>query len=91
MDMQVISIGRSSVNDIHMSDQDDTISRRHAELVVGPSGDMLLTDCNSTCGTYVLINGQWEAVKQHVVRHSDELRLGKNTVLTVSDILRMRR
>ncbi len=89
--MEVISIGRSSVNDVCMGDSDETISRRHAELVIGNSGDILLTDCNSTCGTYVLVGSNWEAVSQQLVGYSDELRLGNNTVMTVDNILRMRR
>lgn len=88
--IRTISVGRSSVNDVCLGDGDGTVSRRHIEVTIGQSGDVLLTDCNSTCGTYVLENQEWQSVSQKIIRYSDQIRLGNgNSILTVDEILRM--
>jgi len=62
-------IGRDPDGELVLSD--DTVSRRHAEIV-GAAGEVLLVDKGSTNGTRV--NG--ERVVQHVLQDGDEVRLG---------------
>ena len=88
--IKTITVGRSSVNDVCLSDSDETVSRRHLEITIGKSGDVLLTDCNSTCGTFIFENHEWLSVTQRIIRYSDQIRLGNgNSILTVDELLRM--
>lgn len=50
--MKVYSIGREQGCDIVINDPTDVISRRHATLVVSPTGKMTITDLSHN-GTYV--------------------------------------
>lgn len=88
--IKTISVGRSSLNDVCLGENDGTVSRRHIEITIGKSGDVLLTDCDSTCGTFVYENQEWQSVSQKIIRYSDQIRLGNgNSILTVDEILRM--
>lgn len=87
---KTVMIGRSGNNDICLGDSDETISRRHAEIVIARSGAILLTDCSSTCGTHVRSGSSWRAIKQEVVERRQEILLGNaNTIMTVDEVLRM--
>ncbi len=46
------TIGRERSCDIALAH--DTVSRHHAELAFIDDGKLLLTDCNSTCGTFLV-------------------------------------
>ena len=67
-------IGRSAQADIVLDDA--TVSRLHAELVMGKDGTWYLTDRNSTGGTYLWHEGNWVPVTQEFVRPGDRLMLG---------------
>ena len=56
--------------------EDATVSRLHAELVMGKDGTWYLTDRGSTGGTYLWHEGNWVPVKQEFVRPGDRLMLG---------------
>lgn len=86
---KTISIGRSSANDICLGDSDSSVSRRHAEIVIAKSGELLLTDCASTCGTHLRSGSGWKAVRQHAVVREDEVCFGEgDTVWRIGDLIR---
>ncbi len=68
--MKVIKIGRSSENDIVISET--FISRQHALLMVDNSGKIRIRDLDSTSGTYV--NGN--RIQEEALAQDDEVRLG---------------
>lgn len=76
--MRLIRLGRSAENDVVVDNA--SVSRRHAELVLTDNGNCFLTDCNSTGGTFVASNGQWEPVRQAYVDRSAEIRLADQIV-----------
>lgn len=67
-------IGRGSECDISL--EDDSVSRRHAELIILKSGDLFLIDCASMNGTAVLVKGRFEPIRQHFVTHADTVLFG---------------
>lgn len=66
---EVLTVGRTSDNDISIPSK--LVSRRHARLLVGPTG-VIIEDANSANGCYV--NGK--QVHQHLLHDGDVLRLG---------------
>jgi len=81
--MKLIRIGRSDFNEARLDDP--TVSRRHAEMVVLADGRLFLTDCMSTGGTHVSLNGQWSPIRQAFVEPGDQIRFG-NVATTASSI-----
>jgi sigma-B regulation protein RsbU (phosphoserine phosphatase) len=67
----VVTLGRRSDNDVRVTDAG--VSRRHAEIHVGPDG-CRIQDCSSRFGTFV--NGERRA--DHVLTHGDRIRLGQS-------------
>lgn len=78
-------IGRSAQADIVF--EDVTVSRLHAELVLGRDGTWYLTDRASTGGTYVWNEEGWVPVTQSFVRPGDRLMFG-DFECSVDDLLR---
>jgi pSer/pThr/pTyr-binding forkhead associated (FHA) protein len=66
---EVLTVGRTSDNDITIPSK--LVSRRHARLIVRPTG-VTLEDVNSMNGCYV--NGEY--VRQHLLQEGDVLGLG---------------
>jgi len=80
-----ITIGRDAARDIPLGDH--SVSAYHAELSVMEDGRLLLTDCRSTNGTFVIgSNGNARRIQQAVVKPTDRIRFGAVT-LTVSVLL----
>lgn len=73
--MKTIKIGRSSANDIVISDA--TVSSQHAIITVLDSKEVKLKDLNSTNGTYV--NGKRIAGEVFVTA-SDVIKAGNSVV-----------
>ncbi len=73
----VISIGRHPDSDVFLDDI--TVSRKHVELLEGPTG-YALRDTGSLNGTYV--NGA-RISEEHVLASGDELQVGKFRLLYV--------
>jgi serine phosphatase RsbU (regulator of sigma subunit)/pSer/pThr/pTyr-binding forkhead associated (FHA) protein len=71
VDKAVVTLGRRSDNDVRVTDAG--VSRRHAEIHVGPDG-CRIQDCSSRFGTFV--NGERRA--DHVLTHGDRIRLGQS-------------
>ena len=64
-------MGRSSDNDIHLSDS--LVSRKHARIEL-QGGTYTIVDLDSANGTFV--NGQ--RIRQHALRSGDEIRMGNS-------------
>jgi pSer/pThr/pTyr-binding forkhead associated (FHA) protein/subtilisin family serine protease len=64
-----VTLGRSSDNDIHLSDS--LVSRKHARIEL-QGGLFTIIDLDSANGTFV--NGQ--RIRQHGLRSGDEIRVG---------------
>src|SRR5580704_12885761 len=71
VDKAVLTLGRRSDNDVRVTDAG--VSRRHAEIHLGPDG-CRIQDCSSRFGTFV--NG--ERRSDHVLTHGDRIRLGQS-------------
>lgn len=68
------SVGKSSKNDIVISDPDNLVSREHAKIIVQSNGEIYIKDLNSTNGTY--INGK--RIKDTMrIYPNDDIRLAK--------------
>ena len=77
-------IGRSNSCDIVLND--NSVSRKHAELLTLDDGRFYLTDCASQNGTYILQESQQQAVRQTFVQRTTCIRLG-DIQLTIADLL----
>jgi diguanylate cyclase (GGDEF)-like protein len=66
---KVVGIGRDATNDIVVSS--DSVSRRHARLVL-ENGQRLITDLQSTNGTYV----NEQQIISHPLSHGDQIKIG---------------
>jgi uncharacterized membrane protein YhaH (DUF805 family) len=79
-----ITIGRSTECDLVLADI--SVSRIHAELELLENNRLLLTDCHSSQGTFVIRDVHEEKIKQQTVSKHDLLRFG-NITIPVSEIL----
>ena len=73
--MKVITIGRSSQNDITVNDS--KVSRHHCQIIQHDDGNFSLSDFGSTNGTYVNGNRVHGEVK---LNPSDVVRIGNTTL-----------
>ncbi|HEX4600593.1 MAG TPA: trypsin-like peptidase domain-containing protein, partial [Gemmatimonadales bacterium] len=69
-----IRLGRGRECEVRLPDDCDSVSRVHAELTVGPSGALVVSDAGSTNGTYV--NGT-RVTHALPVRLGDQVTLGR--------------
>jgi FHA domain-containing protein len=83
--MKILTIGRKG-SDIVIDD--DSVSRRHAELTLTENGKFYLVDCGSSNGTEVKSDGGWKPIKQEFVREDDEVRFAGQYTMTVRELLR---
>lgn len=67
-------VGREPGCDVVL--RDDSVSRRHAEVVRLPDGRLHVTDRATTNGTFILRGGDWEAVRQTFLEPADQVRFG---------------
>lgn len=80
------TIGRGPDCDIVLADE--SVSRIHAELAFLESGKLLVTDCRSTQGTYLMPHkGTMRSIRQELVLPVDTLRFGGVT-MSVKELLR---
>ena len=70
----VYSVGRAPDNDICIDR--DTVSRKHAEIVVTSDDQLYFSDCGSTWGTLVWRSDAWRPIRQGYVGHGEIVRLG---------------
>jgi hypothetical protein len=79
------TIGRDRTCDIPIAD--NSVSGKHAELTYLPDGKLLLTDCKSTNGTFLLQpHGREQRIRQELVSPMDRIKLG-TVAIPVRDIL----
>jgi two-component system, cell cycle response regulator len=78
LDKPEMIVGRSV--EAHIQVEDDGISRKHAKIVMGPTGHYQLVDLGSTNGTF--LNG----TRVHIAEmmDGDKIQVGSNTVLKFS-------
>lgn len=74
MSKSKITIGRSTDCDLVLADM--TVSRLHAEIELLGTNSLLLSDCQSTQGTFVIRNGHEKKIRQQTILNSDLLRFG---------------
>ena len=55
----------------------DTVSRVHAELIPVTGGQVYVTDCASTGGTFIDEGGSWQKITQAFVDAGGRLRFGE--------------
>ena len=55
----------------------DTVSRVHAELIPVAGGQVYVTDCASTGGTFIDEGGHWQKITQAFVNAGGKLRFGE--------------
>ena len=55
----------------------DTVSRVHAELIPVSGGQVYVTDCASTGGTFIDEGGRWQKITQAFVDAGGRLRFGE--------------
>ncbi len=67
-------IGRHQDCDLRLDD--DSVSRRHAEVVLTGDGHYFITDRASTGGTFVLDGSGWRPIHQEFVGPTDRLKFG---------------
>jgi hypothetical protein len=81
---QTFSIGRSPECDLVLADQ--SVSRKHAELLVLDDGQLFLVDCQSTHGTRVSQHGQTRVVQQDFVSLDAVVQFG-DVSMSIGDIV----
>jgi len=77
-------IGKSRSCDIVLAD--DTVSGRHAEIVIYQDGKILLTDTKSKNGTYLFKGKKFEQISQERITPTDIVKFGLCEI-AVKDLL----
>lgn len=76
----ILVIGRENPRhrvDIAIPSVHNTVSARHAQISVGPQGDLCLTDLGSANGTFIQDGeGKWVGVGQASIRRETRILLG---------------
>ena len=60
--------------------QHETVSRVHAELIPVAGGQVFVTDCASTGGTFIEEGGRWQKITQAFADAKGRLKFGKMEV-----------
>lgn len=81
---KTFSIGRARDCDVVLAD--DSVSRCHAELTLLKDGKLLLTDCNSSNGTYIIHSGREKKIHQELVSPIDMVQFG-DVKISVKELL----
>ena len=85
--MATFVIGRAPPTDKPRIVLDDrTVSRTHGAIAV-TAGRCILSDADSTSGTFVRQEGEWRRISTAVVEMEDRVRFGAY-VITVGDLLK---
>ena len=70
-----LELGRSTRCDIPVDD--DTVSSLHAQLQLTARGELFVTDCDSTNGTFLLVGGNKRRIHQERVGAEADLVFGE--------------
>jgi pSer/pThr/pTyr-binding forkhead associated (FHA) protein len=68
------TIGRDRHCDVAV--EDESVSRRHAEVWLGPDGLLRIADLGSSNGTRLIRDGKSSPVKEAILQTGDRLRFG---------------
>ena len=82
----MLVVGRDRRADIRLRDR--SVSRLHAELVLGGDGTLHVADRSSANGTWIEADGRWQRLTQRMVTSADRLRLGDDVEIEVTELLR---
>lgn len=81
----MLVVGRGRRADIRVGDK--SVSRLHAELVLGGDGTLQVADRSSANGTWIEADGRWRRITQRTVTSADRLRLG-DVEIEIKELLR---
>ena len=81
----MLVVGRGRRADIRVRDK--SVSRLHAELVLGGDGTLHVADRSSANGTWIEAEGRWRRLTQRTVTSADRLRLG-DVEIEIKELLR---
>ena len=73
--IRTYTIGRDSTASVVLPH--DTVSRVHAELIPVAGGQVYVTDCASTGGTFIDEGGRWQKITQAFVDAGGRVRFGE--------------
>lgn len=73
-------VGRDPACDVVLDDEG--VSRRHAELVRLPDGQLYVTDHVTTNGTFLFDGRDWRRIRQTLLSPTDRIRFGSQCSLT---------
>ena len=79
MTFKTFTVGRSEVSNIVVDDE--TVSRNHAEISFVNNSRYYVIDCDSTWGTFVLRENEWQQFTQSYVELEDYIAFGKYRAL----------
>ncbi len=68
------TIGRDTTADIPIADA--SVSRIHAQALLDEAGQLFLTDCNSSNGTFLLRDGKEQRISQERLLATDQIKFG---------------
>ena len=68
------SVGRDRRCDVRLDD--DSVSRRHAEVVRLSGGRLYITDRATTNGTFIFDGGDWRKIRQALLESGGRVRFG---------------
>ncbi|MEZ5351871.1 MAG: FHA domain-containing protein [Bryobacteraceae bacterium] len=86
---KTFTIGRDPSADIPIADA--SVSRIHAEAVLDDGGQVFLTDCNSSNGTFILRDGKEQRVSQERLLATDQIKFGGVSLPVTALIAAIRR
>ena len=71
------TVGRGSAADIQIPKVHDAVGKVHLQLEEAGSGQVTVTDLQSTNGSFLRVGSKWEEIKgSRVIRMDDEIMLG---------------
>ena len=76
--IRCFTVGRDSSAAIVL--QHETVSRKHAEMIPVTNGQLYVTDCASTGGTFIDNGGRWQKITQSFADAGGRLRFGEMEV-----------
>jgi diguanylate cyclase (GGDEF)-like protein len=78
LDRPTTYLGRGETCEVQI--QDTGVSRKHARVLLDPTGDVWLEDLDSTNGTFV----ENHRIERRLLRDGDKIQLGRTTIIKFS-------